>query len=62
MTEREKIHSGEIYWPSDDSIMVEQLSYLDLMDAYNNTPPAAAERAGANAANTVCGSWRELLY
>lgn len=38
MTEREKIHSGEIYWPSDDSIMVEQLSYLDLMDAYNNTP------------------------
>lgn len=38
MTEREKIHSGEIYWPNDDSIMTEQLGYLDLMDAYNRTP------------------------
>ncbi|MBR3949559.1 MAG: sugar O-acetyltransferase [Oscillospiraceae bacterium] len=38
MTEREKIHSGEIYWPSDDSIMTEQLGYLDLMDEYNATP------------------------
>jgi len=38
MTEREKIHSGEIYWPSDESIMTEQLAYLDLMDEYNNTP------------------------
>ena len=38
MTEREKIHSGQIYWPNDDSIMTEQLGYLDLMDAYNRTP------------------------
>ena len=38
MTEREKIHSGEIYWPSDASIMAEQLGYLDLMDEYNRTP------------------------
>lgn len=38
MTEREKVHSGEIYWPNDDSIMIEQLGYLDLMDEYNNTP------------------------
>ena len=37
MTEREKIHSGSIYWPSDESIMTEQLGYLDLMDEYNNT-------------------------
>ena len=37
MTEREKIHSGSIYWPSDESIMTEQLSYLDLMDEYNRT-------------------------
>ena len=37
MTEREKIHSGNIYWPSDESIMTEQLGYLDLMDEYNNT-------------------------
>ena len=38
MTEREKIHSGNIYWPSDPSIMEEQLAYLDLMDEYNRTP------------------------
>ena len=38
MTEREKVHSGEIYWPNDESIMIEQLGYLDLMDEYNNTP------------------------
>lgn len=38
MTEREKIHSGEIYQPNDPAIMQEQLGYLDLMDEYNNTP------------------------
>jgi len=38
MTEREKIHSGQIYWPSDDAIMTEQLAYLDRMDEYNRTP------------------------
>ena len=38
MTEREKIHSGEIYQPNDPSIMEEQLGYLDLMDEYNRTP------------------------
>ena len=38
MTEREKIHSGEIYQPNDPAIMTEQLGYLDLMDEYNRTP------------------------
>ena len=38
MTEREKIHSGKIYWPNDPAIMEEQLGYLDLMDEYNRTP------------------------
>ena len=38
MTEREKIHSGNIYWPSDPTIMTEQLGYLDMMDEYNRTP------------------------
>lgn len=37
MTEREKIHSGEIYQPSDESIMLEQLGYLDKMNEYNAT-------------------------
>ena len=38
MTEREKIHSGQIYQPNDPTIMEEQLGYLDLMDEYNRTP------------------------
>ena len=38
MNEREKIHSGKIYWPNDPAIMEEQLGYLDLMDEYNRTP------------------------
>ena len=46
MTEREKIHSGEIYQPMGDEILNEQLAYLDLMDEYNRTPRRMmAERA-----------------
>ncbi len=37
MIEREKIHAGVIYQPSDESIMAEQLGYLDLMNEYNAT-------------------------
>ena len=40
MTEREKIHSGEIYYPSGDEIMDEQLSYLDKLYDFNNTRPS----------------------
>ena len=47
MTEREKIHSGNIYWPSDPTIMEEQLAYLDLMDEYNNTPRRLQEQRTA---------------
>ena len=38
MTEREKIHSGVIYQPMDDSVVQEQLGYLDKMDEYNRIP------------------------
>lgn len=47
MTEREKIHSGDIYWPSDPDIMREQLAYLDLMDEYNATPRRLMEERAA---------------
>ena len=47
MTEREKIHSGDIYQPSDPDIMLEQLAYLDLMDEYNNTPRRLQEERAA---------------
>ena len=38
MTEKEKIHSGEIYHPMGQEILDEQLAYLDRMDAYNAIP------------------------
>ena len=47
MTEREKIHSGDIYWPNDPDIMREQLAYLDLMDEYNATPRRLQEQRSA---------------
>ncbi len=44
MTEREKIHSGQIYYPTDESIMKEQLAYLDKMDEYNAVPRKFQEK------------------
>lgn len=38
MTEKEKIHIGEIYQPMGQEILDEQLAYLDRMDAYNAIP------------------------
>ena len=36
---KEKMHSGEIYYPSDDALMEEQLSYVDKLYDFNNTRP-----------------------
>lgn len=44
MTEREKIHSGVIYQPMDKDILLEQLAYLDKMDAYNAIPRIQMEK------------------
>ncbi len=44
MTEREKIHAGGIYQPSDPDIMSEQLAYLDKMDEYNRTSRLSGEK------------------
>ena len=38
MTEREKLHSGVIYNPSDPTIMDEQAVYLDMLKVYNEIP------------------------
>lgn len=40
MTEREKIHSGQIYDPADGTVMEEQLQYLDRLFAFNQIPPS----------------------
>lgn len=36
---KEKMHSGEIYYPSGDELMEEQLSYVDKLYDFNNTRP-----------------------
>ena len=41
--ERDKLHSGEIYFPSDDSIMAEQLQCLDRLFAFNQMPPSRVD-------------------
>jgi galactoside O-acetyltransferase len=38
MTQREKIHTGEIYRPDGPEIMDEQLAYVDKLKLYNDLP------------------------
>jgi len=47
MTEREKIHSGDIYQPGDPTIMAEQMVYADLLMEYNTVPHSQMERREA---------------
>ena len=44
MTDREKIHSGKVYYPSGDEIMTEQLSYLDKLYDFNMTRPTELDK------------------
>ena len=36
---KQRMHSGEIYYPSDETLMEEQLSYVDKLYDFNNTRP-----------------------
>lgn len=47
MTNREKLHSGQIYYPSDDDIMKEQLQCLDKLYDFNMTRPLEQEKREA---------------
>lgn len=47
MTDREKIHSGKIYYPSGDEIMNEQLSYVDKLYDFNATRPTELHKREA---------------
>jgi len=40
MTDKEKMHSGDIYYPSGDEIMTEQLACLDKLYDFNMTRPS----------------------
>ena len=44
MTNREKLHSGDIYYPSGDDIMIEQTQCLEKLYDYNATRPSEGEK------------------
>lgn len=44
MTEREKMHTGDLYLPNDETILEEQLKCLDRLYDYNMTRPTEAEK------------------
>ena len=44
MTEKEKMHSGDLYLPGDEEIMREQLRCLDKLYDFNNTRPSELEK------------------
>ena len=47
MAEKDKLHSGELYFPGDPEIMDVQLRYLDDLRAYNEIPHVEPERREA---------------
>lgn len=47
MTDREKIHSGKIYYPSGDEIMNEQLGYVNKLYDFNATRPTELSKREA---------------
>ena len=44
MNIKEKMHSGELYYPGDEALMKEQLAYLDKLYDFNMTRPTEQER------------------
>ena len=42
--EKDKLHSGELYNPGDDSIMAEQMQCLDRLFRFNQIPPSGLEQ------------------
>ena len=44
MTDKEKMHSGDIYYPSGDEIMTEQLACLDKLYDFNMTRPSELDK------------------
>ncbi|MCI8538631.1 MAG: sugar O-acetyltransferase [Oscillospiraceae bacterium] len=47
MTDREKLHSGDLYFPMGKEILEEQLVYLDLLYDFNQTRPAEMDKRDA---------------
>ncbi len=47
MAQRDKLHTGELYLPMDDSILQEQLKRLDMIYEYNHTHATEQEKRQA---------------
>ncbi len=47
MTDKEKMHTGDVYYPSGDEIMNEQLECLDRLYDFNMTRPTELEKREA---------------
>ena len=43
---KEKMHSGEIYFPNDEELMEEQLGYINKLYDFNITRPTEMEKRG----------------
>ncbi|MDE6052296.1 MAG: sugar O-acetyltransferase, partial [Lachnospiraceae bacterium] len=39
-----RLHTGELYFPGDETIMKEQMVYQDLLCEYNQTKPSEGEK------------------
>lgn len=47
MTHKDRLHTGEIYFPNDPSIMVDQLKYLNRLYDFNHTRPTELDKREA---------------
>lgn len=54
MNIKSKLHSGEIYYPSDENIMKEQTECLDRLYDFNATRPTEFEKRAALLKNMFC--------
>lgn len=61
MSDREKLHSGELYVSMDPSILEEQQGYQDLLWEYNQTKPSQMKKR-AEMLKKVLGSCGEGVY
>ena len=53
MTEKEKMHSGELYLPDGDEIFNEQLACLDKLYEFNSTRPTELAKRQAMLKNML---------
>ena len=58
---KERLHTGELYFPGDEEIMREQMAYQDLLCEYNLTKPSEGEKR-AEMLKKMLGDCGEGVY